>query len=225
MLPRGQRTRADFPRFGLLQYANRFPKSLDNLAISIEIDGSKRFDVCNALADLPRTTVVADFHCVTTWTYRNAKWEGVRFSDFFNKHIASHIDESAHLTAAVFTAKDGYKTSLLLKDLLSENVLLADSFDEQKLTIEHGAPLRLVAPDHYGYKNLKHLRKIEFFSTTPVVKTGIAAVLDHPRARVSHEERGQWIPGWVLRYLFRPLIARTERAFRSAMNKKRIKGS
>jgi len=27
----------------------------------------------------------------------------------------------------------------------------------------------------------------------------------HPRARVAAEERGQWFPGWLLRYLCRPL--------------------
>jgi hypothetical protein len=30
--------------------------------------------------------------------------------------------------------------------------------------------------------------------------------MDHPRARVMLEERGQFLPGWLLRYLFRPFI-------------------
>jgi hypothetical protein len=33
--------------------------------------------------------------------------------------------------------------------------------------------------------------------------------LDHPRARVALEERGQFLPGWLLRYAFRPLIQPT----------------
>lgn len=31
-------------------------------------------------------------------------------------------------------------------------------------------------------------------------------LLDHPRARVALEERGQFLPGWILRYAFRPFI-------------------
>jgi DMSO/TMAO reductase YedYZ molybdopterin-dependent catalytic subunit len=31
------------------------------------------------------------------------------------------------------------------------------------LTVAHGAPLRLVAPAHYGYKSAKHLSRIEFW--------------------------------------------------------------
>ena len=41
--------------------------------------------------------------------------------------------------------------------------------------------------------------------------------MDHPRARVGHEERGRWIPGVVLRYLYRPLIGPTAVYFERAM--------
>ena len=30
--------------------------------------------------------------------------------------------------------------------------------------------------------------------------------MGHPRARVALEERGRWVPGWLLRYLYRPLF-------------------
>lgn len=83
----------------------------------------------------------------------------------------------------------------------------------------HGAPLRLVAPEHYGYKNLKHLKRIEFYATMPIVKRGMRAFLDHPRARVRKEERGRWVPGWILRYLYRPLISSGVKESREAMQK------
>lgn len=77
-----------------------------------------------------------------------------------------------------------------------------------------------MAPEHYGYKNLKHLTRIEFYETLPVVKRGISAILDHPRARVRKEERGRWIPGWILRYMYRPLIPGGVKNFREAMLKR-----
>ncbi|MDB3936414.1 molybdopterin-dependent oxidoreductase, partial [Granulosicoccus sp.] len=118
---------------------------------------------------------------------------------------------------AILCAQDGYRTSLILEDLMMEGVVLADSLNSQPLSVEHGAPLRLIAPAHYGYKNLKHLKRIEFFTDLPVVKRGFRAFLDHPRARVKEEERGRWIPGWILRYVYRTLITSTAKEFSDGM--------
>ena len=219
MIPSGQKIRIDFPRFGLTTYAHRFPSRPDVRSIAIEVNGARKIDIDDALADLPRTTIQADFHCVTTWTYPNASWSGVKFKEFFQKHIQPLNNKKYPIAGAVLCAQDAYRTTLLLEDLLHEDVMLADTLDGQPLQIEHGAPLRLVAPEHYGYKNLKHLKRIEFYSTMPVLKRGISAFLDHPRARVRQEERGRWIPGWILRYVYRPLISSTEKEFRKAMQK------
>ncbi|MFQ3227112.1 MAG: DMSO/TMAO reductase YedYZ molybdopterin-dependent catalytic subunit [Porticoccaceae bacterium] len=215
--PPGQKNRTDFPRFGLPAYADRFPSRPDDRSVLIEVNESSRVEIDDALDDLPRTTICADFHCVTTWTYPYADWSGVTFSDFFKKYVQPHEAEQHPITGAVFYGQDGYRTTLLLEDLLRSDVMLADSLDGQPLTIEHGAPLRLVAPAHYGYKNLKHLKRIEFYSTIPKIKRGISAFLDHPRARVLKEERARWIPGWILRYVYRPLISGAVKDFRKAM--------
>jgi len=220
VLPPGQKAREDFPRFGLPQYADRFPSDTTQLSLAVRINDTDEFEI-NAISDLPKTEVDSDFHCVTTWSYIGANWSGVRFIDFYEKHIKHLSPDSTPLTGAVLYAQDGCKTSLLLEDLLQPNVLIADTLDGKPLTIEHGAPLRLLAPNHYGYKNLKHLSKIEFYSKLPVIKRGISAFLDHPRARVAKEERSRWIPGPILRYLYRPLIAGTVKEFRTAMDKYR----
>ncbi len=44
---------------------------------------------------------------------------------------------------------------------MKPDVLLADQLDGQPLSIEHGAPLRLVAPAHYGYRDQRY--KIIYF--------------------------------------------------------------
>ena len=41
--------------------------------------------------------------------------------------------------------------------------------------------------------------------------------LAHDRARVALEERGQGVPGWLLRWLYRPLIGPTARQFAQAL--------
>ncbi len=173
----------------------------------------------DALAGLPRATIEADFHCVTTWSTLGLRWGGVRFSVFFEHRIAPLLDRSRPPVGIVLRAQDGYRTTMHLEDLLAADVLLADEIDGEPLSIEHGAPMRLVAPQHYGYKSLKHLAKLEFRDVQPVVKHGPLAFLDHPRARVALEERGRWFPGWFLRRLYRPLIPRTAERFRIGMLK------
>jgi DMSO/TMAO reductase YedYZ molybdopterin-dependent catalytic subunit len=66
--------------------------------------------------------------------------------------------------------------------------------------------VRLIAPAHYGYKSAKHLARIELRRDDRGYRPLLPRLLDHPRARVAFEERGQILPGWLLRYAFRPLI-------------------
>ena len=84
-------------------------------------------------------------------------------------------------------------------------------------TEEHGAPLRLIAPAHYGYKSVKHLHRIEFWRSDEHYRPYGLRFMVHPRARVAFEERGQWVPGWLLRHLYRPLIGMTVARFERRM--------
>ncbi len=213
-LPQGQIARDDFPRFGLTQYADRYPARPDHRALSITMPGRETLVLDDALHGLPRTTQLADFHCVTTWSRLGLRWSGVRFSDFVRERIAPMPGFVAPFAGVIIRAQDGYRTSMLYEDLMADDVLIADTLDGEPLSIAHGAPFRLVAPGHYGYKSLKHLTSIEFCSVAPRVNKGPLAFLDHPRARVVHEERGRWFPGWLLRRLYRPFIQRTAERFR-----------
>ncbi len=107
-----------------------------------------------------------------------------------------------------FRSWDRYRTILPLEDAVASDVLIADELDGSPLTMAHGAPLRLVAPAHYGYKNSKHLRAIEFHSDASLhrYRSPIDRFMDHPRARVAQEERGRGVPGWLLRFIYRPFI-------------------
>ncbi len=218
MLPPGQVPRNDFPRFGLTPYAERLPARPGDRSLSIKLLAAEPFVLSDALDGLPRTTIEADFHCVTSWSKLGLAWGGVRFCDFFERLVAPLLPPgSSPVVGVVLRGQDGYRTTLALDDLMAGDVMLADELNAAPLTLAHGAPLRLVAPRHYGYKSLKHLAKIKFWSSQPAVKHGLLAFLDHPRARVALEERGRGLPGWLLRRLYRPFIAGTEEKFRRAM--------
>lgn len=218
-LPPGQIPRGDFPRFGLPAYADRFPERPRDTSIVVRVLDTEPVVLDTRAGTLPRVRVQADLHCVTTWSHLGVDWGGVRFSDVYQRSVAPLVPEGAAIAGAVFSAQDGYRTTLVLADLMGRDVLLADEIDGAPLPIEHGAPVRLVVPDHYGYKNIKHLNRIDFHAVMPTVKRGVRAFLEHPRARVSKEERGRWIPGSILRYVYRPLIGRTAKRFEAAMQR------
>jgi DMSO/TMAO reductase YedYZ molybdopterin-dependent catalytic subunit len=217
-LPPGQRESAAFPRFGLTPFAARFPKSTESRALDIEGDVTANIRIADAFEHLPRVTLVRDFHCVTTWTHRAAEWSGVRFADLHLDIIQPQAQPAAGSNFVLLKAQDGYRTSLPLEDLLHEDVLLADRLDGEPLGIEHGAPLRLVAPAHYGYKSVKHLKSIGYWRDERKYRPPLLKFMDHPRGRVALEERGRWFPGWLLRHAYRPLIDRTVTRFRRELD-------
>jgi DMSO/TMAO reductase YedYZ molybdopterin-dependent catalytic subunit len=219
-LPPGQRETEDFPRFGLTPFAVRFPTTLDTISLQIGGDVKTPVDAGPALASLARVEQSSDFHCVTTWTRRALPWSGVRFADFYREVVLPMSGVSPEASFVVLRGQDGARTSLPLEDLLAPDVLLADRLFGQPLSIEHGAPLRLVAPAHYGYKNVKHLNRIEFWRSGENYRPFGLRFMVHPRARVALEERGQWVPGWLLRHLYRPLIRPTVARFEQAMRQR-----
>lgn len=205
-LPPGQRLVPEFPRFGVARFARR---KIDHKEIRIEFSGPlARAVVLTAadLAPLQRRTVTLDFHCAAGWSYEALTWSGYRFIDVWNTFVAPHVSSTEKISFAILRGRDGYRTSLPLTDVLAPDVLVADRLNEQPLSVEHGAPIRLIAPAHYGYKSAKHLASIELRRDDQGYRPLLPRLLDHPRARVALEERGQFLPGWLLRYAFRPLI-------------------
>jgi DMSO/TMAO reductase YedYZ molybdopterin-dependent catalytic subunit len=208
-LPPGQREHGSFPRFGLTPYAPRFPSEPKHIRLSLagELRAPLELDD-SAWGRLPRHDQLSDFHCVTTWSRRGLRWSGVRFAD-----VAALVDADPAATIVSFHGQDGYHAALPLVDLLAADVLLADRLDGTPLPLEHGAPLRLVAPAHYGYKSVKHVKRIAWLREAPGYRPAMFSWMIHPRGRVAFEERGRGLPGWLLRWLYRPMIGATAARF------------
>lgn len=200
-LPPGQFEYSRFPRFGLGKFAARFPAAPERIRFRIAGDVECELLAETAFAALPRVEQRSDFHCVTSWSISDCRWSGVRFTDFHAQLVQPLARPLPGAELVVLRGEDGYCTSLPLADLLRDDVLLADRLNGEGLGIEHGAPLRLVAPAHYGYKNVKHIVAIEFWRDARAYRFPFPypSFMDHPRARVALEERGKWFPGWMLR--------------------------
>lgn len=213
-LPPGQRVIDRLPRFGLPRYAGRCQARFPVLPLRIGGDVEQAVELDWAvLSDLARVEQISDFHCVTTWSKRAVCWSGYRFADCYHSLIQDRARPAAQAQFVILRGQDGFRARLPLADLLAADVLLADRLDGRPLGAKHGAPLRLVAPAHYGYKSVKHLCAVEFWCHGDHFKTPSLAFMDHPRARVDHEERGQWLPAPLLRWLYRPWIPRLIRLF------------
>jgi DMSO/TMAO reductase YedYZ molybdopterin-dependent catalytic subunit len=217
-LPPGQHEIGEFPRFGLHQFATRFPRETTRIKLRISGEVARPQTIGEELSQLPRVEETRDFHCVTTWTHRSLRWSGFRFVDFFERIAVPLARPDPASTFVLLRGQDGYVTSLPLPDLLAESVILADALNGEPLSLGHGVPLRLVAPDHYGYKSVKYIQAIEFWRDARHYRPAAFQFMDHPRARVALEERGQFLPGRILRWLYRPLIGPTIRRFRSALD-------
>jgi DMSO/TMAO reductase YedYZ molybdopterin-dependent catalytic subunit len=93
------------------------------------------------LLALPSGDQISDFHCVTGWSVRNVNWRGVRFKDLLAP--AAPTDDAHALR------------------FVSADAMLAYEMDGRPLPREHGAPVRVVIPEMYGYKNVKWVERIE----------------------------------------------------------------
>ena len=115
------------------------------------------------LRGLPAAEQVSTFHCVTGWTVHNVHWRGVRM-----RHILDLVGphRSAHALRFI-SSEHPYEDSLTIDQALLPDVMLALDLGGSPLSRPHGAPLRLVIPEMYGYKGVKWLERIELVGQQP----------------------------------------------------------
>ncbi|ACO47528.1 Hypothetical protein Deide_1p01060 (plasmid) [Deinococcus deserti VCD115] len=105
------------------------------------------------------------------------------------------------VTHVMVRAHDGYQACVPLEELMHTDVLLADHMNGKPLTPAHGAPLRLIAPQLYGYKSIKHLRRLELLPAP--VASPVGRIVSHPRGRVNPEERSAVGASHFWRWVYR----------------------
>jgi DMSO/TMAO reductase YedYZ molybdopterin-dependent catalytic subunit len=117
----------------------------------------------DALRRLPSAEQVSTFHCVTGWTVHNVRWRGVRL-----QHVLDLVTPARSAHALRFVSSEHpYEDSLTIEQALLPDVMLALDLDGSPLSRPHGAPLRLVIPEMYGYKGIKWLERIEVVAEQP----------------------------------------------------------
>jgi DMSO/TMAO reductase YedYZ molybdopterin-dependent catalytic subunit len=138
----------------------------DDRVWRLEIDGLVERPVSLTYAQLlalPRATQVTDFHCVTGWSVSNVSWAGVRIADL----LALARPKAAAKAIRFVSLENPYQDSLTLEQALQPDVMLAYELDGRQLSRPHGAPVRVVIPEMYGYKGVKWLTRMELVDHQP----------------------------------------------------------
>ncbi len=113
---------------------------------------------------------ITRFVCVEGWS-AIAWWAGLRFVDLLRAHPPKSQAKWARVESSVNLDNSGnpdpYFVSVDLATARHPQTLLATHHSGRPLTVEHGAPLRLLVPVKLGLKNVKAVTRITYSAEEP----------------------------------------------------------
>jgi DMSO/TMAO reductase YedYZ molybdopterin-dependent catalytic subunit len=113
---------------------------------------------------------ITRFVCVEGWS-AIAWWSGLKFGDLLNSYPPVSQAKWARLESSInldaYGRPDPYFVSIDLPTARHPQTLLATHFNGQPLTVDHGVPLRLLAPVKLGLKNIKAITRITYMRDEP----------------------------------------------------------
>jgi DMSO/TMAO reductase YedYZ molybdopterin-dependent catalytic subunit len=147
-------------------YISGWTLTLDGLASGLSIS----LDIQNLLTRFPVHEQITRLVCVEGWS-AIAWWAGLRFEDLLRAYPPMSqarwalVESSVNLDSS--GKPDPYFVSLDLATARHPQTLLATHFNGQPLTVDHGAPLRLLVPVKLGLKNVKAVTRITYVAEEP----------------------------------------------------------
>lgn len=129
-----------------------------------KINGQELKINIDEIKTLPKTEIIFDFKCVEGWD-QIQYWGGVKFIDFINHFKLENEAELPYV--GLETPSGEYYVGLEKESALHPQTLLAYEMNGSSISVEHGAPLRLIIPVKYGIKNLKRIGSISFSKDRP----------------------------------------------------------
>jgi DMSO/TMAO reductase YedYZ molybdopterin-dependent catalytic subunit len=147
-------------------YIPEWHLTLDGLASGVSVSLNMR----NLLAVFRLHEQITRLVCVEGWS-AIAWWAGLRFDEFIGAYPPTSQAKWARIESSVnrgpWGNPDPYYVSLDLSTARHPQTLLATHLNGKPLTVEHGAPLRLVAPVKLGLKNIKAITRITYTKDEP----------------------------------------------------------
>jgi DMSO/TMAO reductase YedYZ molybdopterin-dependent catalytic subunit len=127
-------------------------------------------DIRTLMTRFPLHDQITRFVCIEGWS-SIAWWSGLKFADLLRAFPPkpqakwAQVESSVNLDAG--GNPDPYFIAIDLATARHPQTLLATHFNGQPLTVEHGAPLRLLAPVKLGLKNVKAITRITYSAEPP----------------------------------------------------------
>jgi DMSO/TMAO reductase YedYZ molybdopterin-dependent catalytic subunit len=147
-------------------YISGWKLTLDGLDSGLIIS----LDIRSIQARFPVHEQITRLVCVEGWS-AIAWWAGLRFDDLLRAYPPMSqakwalVESSVNLDAS--GNPDPYFMALDLATGRHPQTLLATHFNGEPLTVDHGAPLRLLVPVKLGLKNVKAITKITYVAEEP----------------------------------------------------------
>ena len=147
-------------------YIPEWRLTLDGLASGLSVS----LNIRSLLASFRVHEQITRLVCVEGWS-AIAWWGGLRFDDLLGAYPPMSQAKWARIESSVnrgpWGNPDPYFVSLDLSTARHPQNLLATHLNGKPLTVEHGAPLRLVAPVKLGLKNIKAITRITYTRDEP----------------------------------------------------------
>jgi len=147
-------------------YIPEWRLTLDGLASGLSVS----LNIRNLLASIQVHEQITRLVCVEGWS-SIAWWAGLRFDDLLHAYPpmsqAKWVRIESSVNLGPWGNPDPYYVSLDLSTARHPQTLLATHLNGKPLTVEHGAPLRLVAPVKLGLKNIKAITRITYTGDEP----------------------------------------------------------
>ncbi len=180
---------------------------------TVEVNGlvnrPEIFDIDDLLKTMPLEERVCRLRCVEAWAMV-VPWTGFPLRELLKqvepKAEATHVRLETFykpLTAQgqlAFWEPWPYVEGLTLKEAMNDLAFLATGIYGHPLPRQHGAPIRLVVPWKYGFKNIKSIVKIKLVNYRPATfwntlqgleydfTANVNPRIPHPRWPQSHEK-------------------------------------
>ncbi len=147
-------------------YISGWNLTIDGLDSGLSIP----LDIRNLMTHFSVQEQITRLVCVEGWS-AIAWWAGLRFDDLLRAYPPMSQAKWACVESSVNLDESGnpdpYFMSIDLATARHPQTLLATHLNGQPLTVDHGAPLRLLVPVKLGLKNVKAITKITYSAEEP----------------------------------------------------------
>jgi DMSO/TMAO reductase YedYZ molybdopterin-dependent catalytic subunit len=152
-------TNADFYRIDI----NTLPPALDGSAWELKLDGLVVQPATYKIEDLvnrPSVSQMVTMQCISNPVggdlTSTARWTGVPL-----KNLLAEVGLREGAQAIYMEAADGFYETISVEEAMDERVLMVYAMGGVPLPVEHGFPLRIYIPGHYGMKQPKWITHME----------------------------------------------------------------